>query len=1014
MTGTSGSGRFQTSSVTEQRLAGGFATYCSTLYGYLNAQAYDDLESGPPLICGAIAASLWMSNGSNLSDTTYLPVAMWAITHAEEIMAGSFGCNETAGYCGLSQEGPMDFGRINLTQIAYTYTILKGGGALTSGQIQTFADKMLNGNATSNNGTGGNYSSLSTPCVKQVWTQGTGTVSVSGTAITFSSSVLDSTWVGAAIYNGFPVSAAVGRIASVTDGTHAVLSRSEPSQSSIAYVYSKVWQQDAGSGIGNCGFVWWLWHDSDTMKWNPGQETSFPTSYPPDGGNYENLAVTYPNPTDWYRFLDNVNNKTYTQMDGFLAIGIALADDDVRAVNLTQTIYNWYYNWSAPGQLSAQSPFSIAGSQYQGGRVIPYSLDIAIMLCNSFYENGTGTPCDLASNMTWLKRVPSYYTWAIRTSAATNSQNPNGSIMEPWSVSTGSIAAEYWDTRGICSSGYLYPSLQDSKYMTYVDRNIFNYNSSGSHALNWIWADYTYCDPAQAQSNISGAPKQFLFQDVDYSTCTANSTWVASSTCFNNRSLAFFFSRTGWATTDTTVGASGGFRYVGADHAANEDWGHYQISKNDAYLLYYDNVSSAINPGDAMNAIALGSDTNWGTPDNTGEGYVMGWSKITRWAGSDPYGDSGNNYTYALIDMNPAGTLGAYTTGADAGRVNRHIIHFKKAGYQDYIVAYDDVTNTAGGGESIHAYQHFFLETPGTYSTVTITPSSGGTNYGSVVNTNTSLTARLNSAYRPVAGANTFALAVDNANGSYSGGAGYTARAYMCPSTDGTTCNNSATSYEGLAVHMPIAATSGTMPTITQPSCAGTGGNCTAVQIADSSYPKVAAFARQGVLLTAASFTTTHSGTAQYLVAGLDSTHTYNVTVNSTPVLTGVTVNANDNTLYFESADGSVVVSASGTSSYTLTVSTTTGTGTGTINITNNCQSGSFTSGTTIGPCTATPNGGSVFAGWTGTLGCAGTGTCTATITANSTMNAVFNLAPTSAPATMQGIGSIQGTAVIQ
>jgi hypothetical protein len=35
-------------------------------------------------------------------------------------------------------------------------------------------------------------------------------------------------------------------------------------------------------------------------------------------------------------------------------------------------------------------------------------------------------------------------------------------------------------------------------------------------------------------------------------------------------------------------------------------------------------------------------------------------------------------------------------------------------------------------------------------------------------------------------------------------------------------------------------------------------------------------------------------------------------------------------------------------------------------------------------------------------------------LTGNSTMNAVFNLAPTSAPVTMQGIGSIQGTAVIQ
>ena len=66
------------------------------------------------------------------------------------------------------------------------------------------------------------------------------------------------------------------------------------------------------------------------------------------------------------------------------------------------------------------------------------------------------------------------------------------------------------------------------------------------------------------------------------------------------------------------------------------------------------------------------------------------------------------------------------------------------------------------------------------------------------------------------------------------------------------------------------------------------------------------------------------------------------------------------------------------------------------------------------GPCTATPNGGSVFAGWTGTLGCTGTGTCTASLTANSTMNAVFNLTPTSAPATMQGIGTFQGTAVIQ
>ena len=106
---------------------------------------------------------------------------------------------------------------------------------------------------------------------------------------------------------------------------------------------------------------------------------------------------------------------------------------------------------------------------------------------------------------------------------------------------------------------------------------------------------------------------------------------------------------------------------------------------------------------------------------------------------------------------------------------------------------------------------------------------------------------------------------------------------------------------------------------------------------------------------------------------------------------------------------GGVEYGSGPSGSYTLTVSTS-GTGTGTINITNNCNSGSQPSGTLIGPCAATPDAGSVFAGWTGTLGCTGIGTCTAYLTANSTMNAVFNLASSTGAATMQGIGTFQGT----
>jgi diaminopimelate epimerase len=101
------------------------------------------------------------------------------------------------------------------------------------------------------------------------------------------------------------------------------------------------------------------------------------------------------------------------------------------------------------------------------------------------------------------------------------------------------------------------------------------------------------------------------------------------------------------------------------------------------------------------------------------------------------------------------------------------------------------------------------------------------------------------------------------------------------------------------------------MPTITQPTCSGTGGNCTAVQIADSGSPKVAVFARQGVTLTQASFTSTHSGIAQYVIAGL-APGTYNVTVGGGTVVSGATVSANDNSLYFESTAGAVVATRIG------------------------------------------------------------------------------------------------------
>jgi hypothetical protein len=84
--------------------------------------------------------------------------------------------------------------------------------------------------------------------------------------------------------------------------------------------------------------------------------------------------------------------------------------------------------------------------------------------------------------------------------------------------------------------------------------------------------------------------------------------------------------------------------------------------------------------------------------------------------------------------------------------------------------------------------------------------------------------------------------------------------------------------------------------------------NWTGVQTTD----KVALFARHGsTYSTLAGFTTTHSGTAQYLFAGF-TPGTYTITINGTAVPgSPFTVSANDNTIPFESTSGVVSINGS-------------------------------------------------------------------------------------------------------
>jgi hypothetical protein len=131
----------------------------------------------------------------------------------------------------------------------------------------------------------------------------------------------------------------------------------------------------------------------------------------------------------------------------------------------------------------------------------------------------------------------------------------------------------------------------------------------------------------------------------------------------------------------------------------------------------------------------------------------------------------------------------------------------------------------------------------------------------------------------------------------YAGGLGHTHRVSVCA---GSSCGATVTSLESLAV-LKLSSNYLTDTTLTATAITP-DANWYGVQTLD----KVIILARHGVTQsTMAGFTTTHNGTAQYLIGGITAGSGYAITINGTPV-TGspFTVAAGDNSIEFESTAG--------------------------------------------------------------------------------------------------------------
>ena len=864
------------------------------------------------------AALLWESQGEPSGDPNgYLALAKYCINHVEEFDASSMGCDQTRSQCGRSFQ--WGYGQWWAWKVGQIFSIVRS--QLTSGQIQTFAAKLFNDNANTNNGLGGTASSLGTNCTPQPFTyEGSGVTLVASTStntVTVTGTPSPALAQGGVLfaYNWTGYSDAIGVINTVVGNTVTLYSNALWTYSGTFY-YSPAWSN-------NCGIVWNLKNNQNFPEnLIPSQSSNWATSYPTPGAALGEPAN---------------DNLIWASTNGWFQLALDLADDDVRASTFATQLYNNVMTGGTlaefPDSLSRYTGFTTLSASYSNGQQAASIPTTQVVLNNSLVSGP-----QLAGSY-FPKREALEFIY-ITTPGFTSGGGVTATNGTPaWATHYQSTDAGNAGSVDIAVPVLTY-YLGGTNEGNYLNWYYLQPIANGGRAYMSGWAtfggsylahNFIFQTPPAAYTQVdyrSALTTQFRFAQTDLATCQSLGFKCPTSSG-SAMPMEMMISKSDW-TANATMAMLYSGTWIGGDHIDSLETPAYHIIRNGYSLLAGDGGQdnggvapcySYLGGQRTEDTVEIGSVANYGITFNAFADCAA-VATTTRWAATSQStpdtwaaGVTSNNYAYAQVD---------HTANYNAGGVTlaqRDFLHFKKSGEQDYIISYDDIaTSTPEYNEAYFNYLTGCSNANGTVS-----DNSGG------AITLTTAASRLNTSFLPVQGTNTIAVLYNGnsypSNSGICSGSGATYQVAVGASTNGSTLNTSATSGEWIAVHQPCNGTSCTMPAITQPSCAAAGGNCTAVQIADSSSPKVAVFARQGVTLTGAAFTSTHSGTAQYLIAGL-APGNYSVSVNGTTVVSSVTVNANDNTLYFESTAGAVQISSSLTSPQAFTPAFTPAAGT--------------------------------------------------------------------------------------
>lgn len=808
----------------------------------------------------------------------------------EDFLPGPEFCSETGTpgvpYCpngGNNRAATTDYIRYSVTNAATLYTLMRS--QLTNTEKTNFRNFFLNDTPDS--------------CTHPSWSQGAGTFASSGTAITGTGTSFTTAftvgdyifaWSGGSSEN-------TARIITITDDTHMVVTSNFPgfSAGSSYWVVPAFLSAGAGSGAG-CGVLNMYRHH----RAGTGTRDARLYIQPAPTGAVEAAGdgTWLPPKGDW--IVSQGNNQTNTATFSDISAASAFAEDDARAVRLLQENGAWNYDYIGGEIIGTWGGLLKAGPYYGLGRTVVFGLGTLAIGQRSV----TGFPDILASPHNLGVKSQIYQLLYTHLPASSNSDP----YFMPWSYLGGELTSpEQFSSLGALEG---LGATTETQYMRYFLSHKTNWGSGSYYTQSPLMM--ALLDPnAATELDYTTLPLQVQLASNDSSYCgSLGLTCANGSPSFVQSTMerASVVSRTAWTGNATVMLESnlGGVNDVGAspsDHGATIP-GNYHILKASTSglggCLIGDNDNLCVfgnGPGYSTGMLTATTSLAAGTVTQTSNGTTNAiyGPTLLRWSGADRFGDSTSRYSAATWE-----TANYFALSEGVTRAQRTFIDFKKSGTDQFVMIYDNAAKSSG------TVMAGYTQYPQGAPTGCCTGGSLSYSGGLLTETNTD-NFRLMTRWLAPAGATS--LAVINDGSSYSGNQGDTmaTRLTHCASSNGSTCNTSATSMEAIQAHyVTTNSNSALTATLISPD-----SNWTCGQVTGATDTKLGCFARGGSTLSnVTGFTPSFSGTAQWVFSGM-APGIYSITVGGSSVAgSPFTVTAGDNSIYFESTSGAMVLTA--------------------------------------------------------------------------------------------------------